>query len=305
MIICRLQGGLGNQMLQYACARSLSLLTKKKLLLDLSFLNDRSIAGITLRHYELACFRADIQIATPKDIRRIVAPYGHTGNGFLQRKERKLYKHWRKISNQKIIAEKCAHIYDEDVFSDLDKWGYFMQGYFFSYRYFEQFRDVILNDFTPRELSGAANDYVAQIKSIPHTCSIHIRRGDYVTNQSANAFHGLCSLDYYRQAIALILEKQPETTFYCFSDDISWCKENLHDTGAKILFVNRHDDTRNFEDLVLMSHCSDNIIANSTFSWWGAWLNQNPSKQVIAPRNLFADKTISTVDIYPPEWILL
>lgn len=305
MIICRLQGGLGNQMLQYACARSLSLLTKQPLRLDLSFLNDRSIPEITFRSYELGCFRLNASFAGKFDICRIIPPYHHTGNSFWRRKERSLYRFWQRISKKKIILENSAYVYEENVFSELDKTGYFMQGYFFSYRYFEQFRDIIISDFQPRSLSEPATEYLSMIKNANKSCSLHVRRGDYVTNKSANHFHGLCPIDFYKKAVELICQKEPETTFFCFSDDIEWCKQHLNELNVPIIFVEQKAGMHNFEDLILMSQCTHNIIANSTFSWWGGWLNQTPQKCVIAPRALATDPTVSVKDVYPPEWITL
>lgn len=305
MIVCRLQGGLGNQMLQYACARSLSLLTNQDLRLDLSFLNDDTIPGITLRSYELACFRMEARIAGQEDIRRIVPPYHHAGNSFWRRKERSFYRFWQRVSNKKIILEKSAYEYDENVFSELNKSGYFMLGYFFSYRYFERFREEILADFQPRTLSQAAQEYLEEISERGKTCSLHVRRGDYVTNKAANSFHGLCSLDYYKKAVEEISRREPETTFFCFSDDLEWCKLHLKELNVSVVFVEQKEGMQNFEDLILMSCCAHNIIANSTFSWWGGWLNQNPQKCVIAPRNLFADPALSVADVYPKDWIIL
>lgn len=305
MIICRLQGGLGNQMLQYACARSLSLLTGQALRLDLSFLNDDSIQGITHRSYELDCFRLETQIAGQFDIRRILPPYHHVGNSFWYRKERSLYRFWQRVSDKKIILEKNAYEYDENVFSELNKSGYFMQGFFFSYRYFERLREVLLDDFQPRVLSHPTQAYLSEIDRAAKTCSLHVRRGDYVTNKAANSYHGLCSLDYYRKAVEQICRKDPETTFFCFSDDMEWCKLHLKELDVPIVFVEQKEGMHNFEDLILMSCCSHNIIANSTFSWWGGWLNRNPQKCVIAPRNLSTDKTVSVKDVYPEDWVII
>lgn len=164
-------------------------------------------------------------------------------------------------------------------------------GFFQSYKYFEhsqakirelfQFNDQITNKYT---------------KLGENTCSIHVRRGDYI----GNFFHEVCHLEYYKEAIAEIETRTDIDVFVVFSDDIAWCKENF--VGEKFLFVENNSD---IVDLFLMSKCSHNIICNSTFSWWAAWLNDNQKKIVIAPEKWFGDVSRGTEDLLPDEWIKL
>jgi hypothetical protein len=123
-----------------------------------------------------------------------------------------------------------------------------------------------------------------------------------VTNTSANNFHGLCSLEYYSSGIQYVLSRVPNATFYVFSDDIEWARANMQ-IPAPTIFIDHNKGKNSWEDMRLMSLCKHHIIANSSFSWWGAWLNPSPEKIVIAPSRWFADPAIPADDIIPANWI--
>lgn len=129
--------------------------------------------------------------------------------------------------------------------------------------------------------------------------SVHIRRGDYVQNKAAGDFHGICSLSYYQTAMKLLSDKFKQAHFYVFSDDLEWCRQNIR-CEQSLTFVNLSNAA---SELYLMSRCSHHIIANSSFSWWGAWLNPSPEKIVIAPQTWFRDPSAQTEDIYCENWI--
>jgi len=136
-----------------------------------------------------------------------------------------------------------------------------------------------------------------------NSVSLHIRRGDYLTMQKAIDTIGVCPLDYYDKAIREITRKIKNPTFFIFSDDINWVKENLK-TNSPTIFVSG-GKLKDYEELILMSKCKHNIIANSSFSWWGAWLNNNPNKIVIAPKKWFKDTSKNTRDLIPESWLKL
>jgi hypothetical protein len=160
---------------------------------------------------------------------------------------------------------------------------------------------MVRKEFTLKEpLSAISQEYTNKILDTKNAVSIHIRRGDYVLNTSTNKHHGVCNLDYYEAAVEYIREKIESLTFFIFSDDIAWVKENLKLDNA--VFVSS-PEIKDYEELILMSKCKHNIIANSSFSWWGAWLNQNPDKIVIAPRQWTTKKTADELDILPKSWI--
>ncbi len=143
------------------------------------------------------------------------------------------------------------------------------------------------------------------LKRIADQCSVsvHVRRGDYVSQRSAAAVHGVCSLQYYRSALAAISRTLHDPQFFVFSDDARWTREYLTFPGPAT-FVDHNGPATAFQDLLMMSRCKHHVLANSSFSWWGAWLNPSPDKSVVAPRHWFADGR-ETKDLTPAEWIRL
>ncbi|WP_235869117.1 alpha-1,2-fucosyltransferase [Polaribacter aquimarinus] len=255
MVVVRILGGLGNQMFQYAYARSLSL-KGYDVKLDISKFKTYKLHG----GYQLNKFNIKLKKADP-----LAVLYG-------------------KIGLKSNIKEKSL-LFNGD-FKSL-KGNEYVKGYFQTEKYFNKIRETLLNDFViNQKLSINTQKMEQQILSTKNSCSLHIRRGDYISDEKANKIHGTCNLDYYHKAIEIINKKYTNTTFYIFSDDISWTKKNLK--TEKIVFV----DVKSIphEDMYLMSLCNHNITANSSFSWWGAWLNTNKNKIVIAPRNWFIEK---------------
>ena len=161
-----------------------------------------------------------------------------------------------------------------------------------------------IKDFTFQspfsEKSRLISEEIKQLNSV----SIHVRRTDYISNIPANNYHGTCNETYYIEAMKIIGKKISNPHFYIFSDEPEWFKANIK-TNFQVTFVEHNKNEKSFEDMYLMSLCKHNIIANSSFSWWGAWLNSNENKQVIAPANWFQDKTKNTKDLLPETWIKL
>jgi len=172
--------------------------------------------------------------------------------------------------------------------------------YFQSEKYFINISDNIRQEFTlKKELSVKAKEILQKINN-SNSISLHVRHGDYVLDKKTNMFHGTCDLDYYGKAMSLIKEKVDSPVFFVFSDDIAWAKDNLK--GSEFVFVSC-PEIEDVEELVLMSKCKHNIIANSSFSWWGAWLNSNSDKIIIAPQKWFNDKKANKNQILPEKWI--
>ena len=167
-------------------------------------------------------------------------------------------------------------------------------------KYFKTKENVVREtfQFDTSRLSNLSSKYLEKIKN-ENSISIHIRRGDYVSVQNLNKFGIICTLNYYNKAIKLISDKITNPVFYIFSDDINWVKENLNIPNPTYVEHNTGEDS--WQDMYLMSQCKHNIIANSTFSWWGAWLGENKDKIVIAPNRLYS--LMETPDFYPEEWI--
>jgi hypothetical protein len=156
-------------------------------------------------------------------------------------------------------------------------------------------------------LRDAATGRNAQLAARIASCtavSLHIRRGDYVSNPTHNAMHGVCGLDYYRRAVQHIGKHVDEPVFFLFSDDPAWVAENLKIDASTVLVDHNGPDTP-CEDLRLMSRCAHHVIANSSFSWWGAWLNSSSKKRIVAPTPWFQDPSIDTRDLIPEGWVTL
>ena len=288
MIAIKLQGGLGNQMFQYAAAKSLAFRHNTEVLFDTSWYDH--IPDIdTKRVYELSCFklkRIDI------DMKR----YQIVNRGLGRKAKLKLAV--KGIAKTKLqVFEVPDHKFNAE-FDNLPNNTY-LEGWFTSEEYFKNKRDILVEDFSYNtEPSGLSKELLHKINNNP-SISLHVRRGDYVSNKYANKWHGITDLSYYNKAVSLISKKVNKPLFFVFSDDPEWCKQNL-----KINFPTTYisHNTSGSEDMRLMRECKHNIITNSTFSWWGAWLNINPNKLVIAPRQWLRDNSIDTSDIIPKSW---
>jgi hypothetical protein len=288
MIIVKLMGGLGNQMFQYAAGRCLSHLHNTELKLDLSFLNADTQNKYTKRDFALDVFNVNSSFATGEDIRRFNPLERGKITRTLMRKLPILYS--------KLIANESGHAFMKEFYSYPK--DVYLNGYWQSEYYFEPVQEILRKEFTLKEAPGGVNAELAERIRNSNSVSLHIRRGDYVNNQEVNKFHGTCSLEYYRQAIEF-LKAKGDIELFVFSDDIQWAKENLE--ADKINFVAQNNP--GYIDMHLMSVCKHNIIANSSFSWWGAWLNPNPTKVVVAPLKWFAAPGPHTPDIYPKNWV--
>ncbi|MBL4708757.1 MAG: alpha-1,2-fucosyltransferase [Flavobacteriales bacterium] len=286
MIISRISGGLGNQMFQYAIAKSMAKKNNDISKLDVFFYPKQ-----TLRKHELNKFNIEEDIASKKECNNLRA-----SEGFIFKVKNKLGLN---ISRPKFYTyEYNITSFDKEVF---DKNGdIYLDGFWQNENYFKSIREEIINDFTPKDrISDEVNRYLQDIKSV-NSVSLHIRRGDYLADKHTNSVHGVSGLDYYKNATEYISTKIENPIFYIFSDDITWCKENFTFLQNKIFI----DDTKSaIDDLELMKKCKHNIIANSTFSWWGAWLNQNDKKIVIAPKVWFIDEKWQNLSITLNDWI--
>lgn len=255
MIIVRIVGGLGNQMFQYAYAKSLQQMGFD-VQIDISkFKTYKLHGGYHLDTYNIDLNTADA-ITTFLSLTKV----------------------------KKNVKEKSI-LFDENLLNLSGK--EFVKGYFQTEKYFSNIRTILLNQFViKQELSDSTIKYSKEIKKQLNSCSVHIRRGDFISDEKANSVHGTCDLNYYAAAINLINEKFNDTHFFVFSDDTIWTKENLKLQNATYI----DHKTIPHEDIFLMSKCKHNITANSSFSWWGAWLNKHKDKVVIAPKKWFIDK---------------
>ncbi|KKR32411.1 MAG: Glycosyl transferase, family 11 [Parcubacteria group bacterium GW2011_GWF2_39_8b] len=276
-------GGLGNQMFQYALGRNLSLIHNTPFKVDYSYLKVPNQSQRTLR---VGNYRTILEEVTDKEI----ASYTSTFQKILDKIR----------SNKKMIVEK-SNIFDPNILLQND--GYFY-GYWNDEKYFEANEKIIRDDFKLKAPFGkSAEAILERINVLSNSTSIHIRRGDYVSIKKIADTHGTLPFSYYENAIDKIKDKFPDVTFFVFSDDIEWAKKNFP-RKYSIIFVS-NPLIPDYEELMLMSLCKHNITANSTFSWWAAWLNANPNKIVVAPKKWFVDETKYNDDLIPENWIKL
>lgn len=291
MIIVRLIGGLGNQLFQYAAARRLAHVNKVQLKVDISGFETYTLHKYSLQHYNIQAETANAE-------------------------EVALFN--RELKRSKISRFFFDNIVGEDSPFQLLKEAHFhldsrllsaggnvlLDGYWQSEKYFTDIAGLIRAEFTVKTESDSVNRAAAEEIDANNSVSLHIRRADYVTNSATNSIHGVCSDAYYRKAVETIAGHIRNPHFYIFSDDPDWVAANFKlDYAMSIVSHNNAD--KNYEDLRLMSLCKGNIIANSSFSWWGAWLNPDRHKVVIAPGRWFNSDGIDTSDLIPPGWLCL
>ncbi len=285
-------GGMGNQLFQYATGRAVSFSNKRELKMDVDGYENMHISD-TPRQYALNIFNIQENFADKNEIEKLQGNIDGAVAKILQ-------KIGLTKKHSSFIIEQHFNFYSELLNVGDNS---YLQGYWQTEKYFKGTEDVIRKEFTLKdEFSIEEKKITKEIKN-SNAISLHIRRGDYVASATANKFHGTSSLEYYALAVKHISEKIENPFFYIFSDDIDWVKENLK-INFPIKYVSG-DTLKDYEELMLMSYCKHNIIANSSFSWWGAWLNNNPEKIVIAPKQWFADKSVNTSDIIPETWIKL
>ena len=272
MIIIKIMGGLGNQMFQYAMYEKLKYLGK-----DVKVDRSSFYAQDDLRKYELGVFK---NLQPEKAEQDEIEHYLHQESL------------WEKALRKALHSERKVYyldgmFYDEKIYSIQE--GY-VEGFWQSEKYFSDIEKVIRQRFEFPKIQDAENEKFLSMIHQTHSVSIHVRRGDYLSETNQKIYGRICTLDYYKKAIRYFEEKYEDVTFFVFSNDLEWAKENLE--MKKSCFVDCNTEETAIYDMYLMSECRDNIIANSSFSWWGAWMNSHEEKEVIAP-----SKWLNTVDV--------
>jgi hypothetical protein len=291
MIIVKLKGGLGNQMFQYAMGRALAHRNEVSLKLDIS-----SYRVDSKRNYHLGFFNIIEEFASKQDIQHLTCPC----NNLLALIFSRIRMRFTPYRLRSLLKERTFS-FDPAILNATG--NVVLDGYWQSERYFKGISGIIRNEFTIKDdLSNNNKRFFCEIKA-SNSVSLHIRRGDYVTNAESSRMHGALSLNYYLEAIKYISERVTCPHFFVFSDDNPWVTQNLR-IESPCTFIEHNGPEKDYEDLWLMSHCHHHIIANSTFSWWGGWLNCYPGKIVIAPKRWF-NIDIDTRDLIPEDWIRL
>jgi Glycosyl transferase family 11 len=289
MIIGKLQGGLGNQMFQYAALRAMCLRWQMDGYLDLSAYKTAAV-NETPRSFELDVFKIQLKSLSADQLQSLA-----NSSGVMAR-----FRNWIGRPELEVLNE-----LNFDSFGSHSTGGSRrLVGYWQSERYFKGYEDTIRKDYSLVVPLDESNELLmAKIRS-EASISIHVRRGDYVTNTSANQFHGTCPPSYYYDAIARIAQSRPIEHIYMFSDDMGWVKEHLKFEQPMTL-IDHNSGVNAYKDLALMAACQNHVIANSSFSWWGAWLNPDPNKLIVAPKKWFAGENNASNDIIPSTWIQL
>lgn len=288
MIVMQLMGGLGNQMFQCALGLHLSMLKGSPLRLDVS-----DCWANPARPFALNGFKVNVVAASPGELRRFPPP--REWNPYIAPLMTRLVPYYRR----RYIKERNFPRFDPNIFR-CGRDAY-LSGYWQSEKYFLPIASEIRRLFAPRKpLSPGSAEFARRIEGT-NAVSIHVRRGDYVTNPAARAFHGLCPPEYYSAAIAYIRTRVQNPRFFVFSDDAAVGAEFA---GMPDVEVVRSDPDRpDYEDMWLMTLCRHHIVANSSFSWWGAWLNPREDKIVVAPRQWFQSPALDTRDLVPETWV--
>lgn len=287
-VVVRIEGGLGNQLFQYAAARSLADRLQCGLLLDL-----RGIAENGDRPYQLDLFHVRAEVADAQMLATLPA--------------------WRSSRSGRIrqsLAFAMPGLVRSPIFwphsfaydSRIERLRYpvYMVGYWQTERYFAWDRARLLQDLTLRPGSTADPGWEQKIRD-SNSVSLHVRRGDYVSNPTAAQRHGTCDIAYYQHAICLLLQQQPDLEVFVFSDEPQWAADHMR-LPAPIHIVDANSPDQGYLDLELMRSCRHHVLANSSFSWWGAWLCKHPGQIVYAPGSWFANPGIDASDIIPSHW---
>lgn len=292
-ITVQICGGLGNQMFQYAMGRALSLRHHVPLILDISWFSSPMTSN-TKREYLLDAF-----------------PY-IACSGSISRYNRYNTQKWKRIGKRILsyffsaesIIKQPHFAYWSQI--ELVNPPAYLSGYWQSEKFFSSHATKIKQDFTfPTLPKGEASFLAQKIKSSPNTVAVHIRRGDYVTDKRAQSCHGNLPLSFYKNALEYIKDIYGKTTIFVFSDDPTWVKEHFNYRENSPIIVNLNFSNHPYHDMHLMSLCKHHIIANSTFSWWGAWLGTQRGL-TIAPTQWFADEEFEKYkDIFCKEWIIM
>jgi len=291
LVLCNLKGGLGNQMFQYAAARGT--FKEQSISFDHTFLNkyNKNNEIFTARKFELGIFK---NLRTEK-INNLFLTSIISKNLLLRILKRIFHLNVRVISDFDKCDQNCSS-YNNERFI-------YMDGYFQSEQYFKHIRNELLEEFNFPKLPESVTPLMLKIISFNNSVGIHVRRGDYLKSPNLS-FHGILDIEFYTKAIKALEQKLSSLHYFVFSDDISWCKDKLSCVSSNLTFVSTSEAA--WVDMCLMSKCSHQIIANSSFSWWAAWLNKSKKKTVIAPKNWFVNPPSPIFsNLIPSDWTII
>ena len=290
MIIVRVTGGLGNQMFQYAMYKSLE--KKGKLVkLDSKYKKKKKKEH---NGYELERI---FDIKPNKPTKEDLEKFDENNISTLFKIKRKLF------GDKKFVYDTKEYVFNKDVYKLKNS---YLNGYWQSIKYFEGIENDIKKDFRfKNQLDNKNLEILNEIEN-SNSISIHIRRGDYMSPENYNMYGCIATPTYYKKAIKVIEEKVENPTFFVFSNDMDWVKKNIQ-INSRVFYIDINSGNGSYKDMQLMSNCKHNIIANSSFSWWGAWLNENKNKIVIAPKKWINREDVDSdkIELFCEGWTLL
>lgn len=287
MIYTQLKGGLGNQLFQYASGRAAASRTGANLILDCSWFG-RISRYDTPRQFELHRYPIEARIANDKET-RICKLHSHPILG-------RLGIAWGGVSKMTEQSSRQLQIHE------VRTGKVYLEGYWQKHRYFDPIKPELERTIAvPTSALSTTNKQIAEMISASQSVAMHIRRGDYVSNPLASRIHAVCSPEYYERALEKMTELCGPLTPFVFSDDIGWVRAHVR-LPRTTIFVTKDAPGEPHEELELMRRCRTHIIANSTFSWWGAYLGANSEQVVIAPRKWFKDAR-AVRELVPETWI--
>jgi hypothetical protein len=292
LIFSHILGGIGNQMFQYAAGRSLSYFHKQPFLLDL---NDFEFYKLHNGFELQRIFNIAANIGIKSDLREIL---GWQRNSLINKVLRQ--PQFKSLRSRNFVVEPHFNYWSDFFKSPTNA---YLRGYWQSELYFKSIQNLIREEFKFKIPLSGENAKLAKLIQSQKSVSLHVRRGDYLTHLKTSRIMSTCSIDYYEKAVDLMSSKIQSPVFYVFSDDICWTKKNIS-MPHPCVYIDHNNHLESYRDMQLMSLCQHHIIANSSFSWWGAWLGQNSSKIVIAPKVWFKNGTNDS-DLVPNRWIRL
>lgn len=277
-------------MFQYAVGMSLAMRLNSELKLDVTHvLRTPSHQGFELNRI----FDLKAEIASESDLKDLLGWRRHPSVQKLL-----MNKYFRLLRDDSVVVEPALKYWKG--INDL-KGNCYLCGYWQSEKYFCAYQNNIRANFRFKLKMNAMNSSLADHIGESNSVSLHVRRGDYAYDPNARSTHGLCDLSYFAQAINHMTRRLISPTFFVFSDDIIWAKKNLV-YGVPMIFVDQNHGVESYSDMRLMSLCRHHIISNSTFGWWGAWLDARSDKIVIAPKQWFANGWKND-DLLPARWL--
>lgn len=288
MIYLKLKGGLGNQMFEYATARCIQEKSKDEIVFITKDLNQNEHDSFALSHFNIKeCFK----INNKSDILfKIVCALNVLYFKKCKNGEKKLNNLIKKLAKFGLYIT----IFDNPDY-DFKTKNKTLEGYFQNKKYFDEIRDILLEEFQVKDPIMEINKKIYQEIKTTNSVCLHIRRGDFINNNT----HEVCDLNYYNEAIKLMNKKIEKAHFFVFSDDIEWVKENIK--GKNFTYVENNNPA--YEDLRLMYSCQNFILSNSSFSWWAQYLAQNNQKVVIAPSRWY--KANDQYDLKEKNWLII